>query len=88
MLLAIIDISSQFIPEDTLFEVLLYAVTIPIGSSTVLLAQHMALEGCLTIPQECLVVVTFYAIAKVIGVGHVYLRLHQTPRLFIALVSP
>ena len=35
--LGITTIGSQLIPKDTLFEVLLYTVTIPVGSSAVLL---------------------------------------------------
>ena len=40
--------------------------------------QHMALEGCFTIPKKSLMVVLFDTIAKVVGIGHVHQRLHVT----------
>ena len=71
--LSITTVGSQLIPESTFLQVLLNTVAIPKGCSYVLLTQHMTLEGYLAILEESLMVVTFYAIPKVIGVGHVHL---------------
>ena len=48
--LGITTVGSQLIPEGTLGQVFLYAIAIPIGCTNILLAQHMALKGCFTIP--------------------------------------
>ena len=44
--LGIAAIGRQLIPESTFLQVLLYTVAVPIGCTYILLAQHMALEGC------------------------------------------
>ena len=48
--LGITAIGRQLIPERSFLQILLYAVAIPIGCTNIFLAQHMALEGCFTIP--------------------------------------
>ena len=44
--LSITTVGCQFIPENTLFEVLLYTVTIPVSCTNVLLGARIPRKGC------------------------------------------
>ena len=71
--LGITAIRSQLIPKSTLLQVLLHTVAIPIGRTYILLAQHMALEGSLSIPKESFRMILLNTVAEVVGIGHVHL---------------
>lgn len=69
--LSITTVGSKFIPEDAFLQVLLHTIAIPIGGSDIFLTENMPLEGCLAIPEECLVMILLCAVAEIVGIGHI-----------------
>ena len=69
--LGITAMGSQLVPEGTLRQVFLYAIAVPVGRATVLLALHMSLKGSFTVPKEGLVGILFSTVSEVIGIGHI-----------------